>query len=52
MSDWTDYEFGVVSGRFNVNDQKDRINMLGEKEFVKLEGDIQNLPQSLDWRDA
>ena len=50
MSDWTDEEFGVVSGRFNVAAHKERIGLLGASEGVLLEGDVQGLPEAVDWR--
>ena len=50
MSDWTDEEFGVVSGRFNVDLHRDRKGLLGATEGVLLEGDLQGLPESVDWR--
>ena len=50
MSDWTDDEFGVVSGRFNVDLHRDRKGLLGATEGVLLEGDLQGLPESVDWR--
>ena len=37
MSDWTDEEFGIVSGRFNIRRKK--AQMLGNKQKLKIESD-------------
>ena len=50
MSDWTNDEFGIASGRFNVAAYEGRTGLLGASEGVLLEGDLQGLPESIDWR--
>ena len=45
MSDWTDDEFGMVSGRLHKKERMQKRVQQGVKVFP-----TDNLPSSIDWR--